>query len=235
MCSERDQLVSKNHPNRRPYNWLMYDVGDAFMRRFQELFKGHLFDLGCGEMPYRDWLLHHADSYTGVDWSSSLHEMKADIVADMNEPLPIESEMADTVISLSVMEHLREPQIMLNEAYRILKPAGSIVLQVPFMWWVHEAPYDYFRYTRYGLQYMFEKAGFKEINVYPQTGFWVMWTLKFNYQSTRLIRGPWLARKTLSLLLRIIWAIDQRVAPWLDRHWKCEAETAGYFVLARKP
>lgn len=223
------------HSNEKPYNWLVYDINYRFLTRLQDHFKGHLFDLGCGDMPYRDWLLDYADRYTGVDWSSSLHEMKADIVADMNEPLPIESEMADTVISLSVMEHLREPQIMLNEAFRILKPAGSIVLQVPFMWWVHEAPYDYFRYTRYGLQYMFEKAGFKEIKVYPQTGFWVMWTLKFNYQSARLIRGPWLVRKTLSLLLRIFWAVDQRVAPWLDRHWKCEAETAGYFITARKP
>lgn len=109
-----------------------------------------------------------------------------------------------------------------------------MVLQVPFMWWVHEAPYDYYRYTQYGLRYMFEKAGFTDIAVYPQTGFWTMWTLKFNYQSTRLVRGPWPVRKAIALLMRGVWALNQRVAPLLDRYWKAEGETAGYFVVAHK-
>lgn len=226
--------ISQNHSNRRPYNWLIYDIGDACLTKFRHYYKGHLYDLGCGEMPYKNWLLNCADQYTGVDWGSSLHELKADILADLNEPLPIESEVADTVMSLSVMEHLREPHVFLNEAHRILRPGGHMILQVPFMWWVHEAPYDFYRYTRYGLQYMFEKAGFTEITIYPQTSFWVMWTLKFNYQTTRLIRGPWLIRKVMALLMRGIWAFDQRVAPWLDKYWKGEAETAGYFVVARK-
>ena len=81
---------------------------------------------------------------------------------------------------------------------------------------------------------MFEKAGFSDVSVYPQTGFWVMWTLKFNYQSTRLIRGPWLARNVIRLFLRAVWAINQRIAPWLDLHWQSEEETAGYFVVAQK-
>ena len=118
-----------------------------------------------------------------MNWSNSPHDLKADIVANLNEALPIENQVADSVISLSVMEHLREPQLFLSEAHRILKPGGAIILQVPFMWWVHEAPHDYFRYTRYGLEYMFEKAGFSAIQIYPQTGFWTTWTLKFNYQS----------------------------------------------------
>lgn len=226
--------ISQAHSNRRPYNWLAYEIGDSCLAKFSDLYKGRLYDLGCGETPYKEWLLNYADEYTGVDWGGTLHKLKADILADLNETLPIESEVADTVISLSVMEHLREPQVFLNEAHRILKPGGAMILQVPFMWWVHEAPYDYYRYTQYGLQYMFEKAGFNDVIVYPQTGFWTMWTLKFNYQSNRLIRGPWPIRKAMALLMRGVWAMDQRVAPFLDKHWKCEAETAGYFVTARK-
>jgi SAM-dependent methyltransferase len=228
------QSLPYSHSNRVLYNWLIYDINHQFLRRFSNHFAGHLYDLGCGEMPYRSWLLKYADSYTGVDWASTLHELKADIVADLNEALPIDDQVADSIISLSLMEHLREPQIFLNEAHRILKPGGVMILQVPFMWGVHEAPYDYFRYTRYGLKYLFEKAGFSAIEVHPQTGFWTMWTLKFNYQSARLIGGPWLMRRLATLLLHLIWAIDQRVAPWLDKHWKCEEETAGYFVVAKK-
>lgn len=226
--------ISHSHPNRQPHNWLIYDIGDEWLNRFTNYYKGNLYDLGCGEMPYKNWLLNYAHTYTGVDWGSSLHELKADVLADLNETLPIESEVADTVISLSVMEHLREPQVFLSEAHRILKPGGAMILQVPFMWWVHEAPYDYYRYTRYGLQYLFDKTGFVDVQVYPQTGFWTMWTLKFNYQSRRLIRGPWPIRKAMALLLQGLWAVNQRIAPRLDNHWNGEAETAGYFVVAKK-
>lgn len=226
--------VTKNHSNRKPHNWLFYDVFDENLQRCRDFYQGHLYDLGCGEMPYKEWLLNYVDSYTGVDWGSSLHELKADILADLNERLPIESEVADTVISISVMEHLREPQVFLSEAHRILRGGGGMILQVPFMWWVHEAPHDYYRYTRFGLQYLFDKAGFVDVQIYPQTGFWTMWILKFNYQTTRLIRGPWLIRKLMAALLRGVWAIDQRIAPWLDKHWKGDAETAGYFVVAKK-
>lgn len=227
--------ISKNHSNRRPHNWLIYDVADHFLAKAAPLYKGTLYDLGAGESPYKDFFLQHAQQYIAVDWAGSQHNTKADIAADLNKPLPIASDVADTVVSLSVMEHLCEPQVFLGEAHRILKRGGTIVLQVPFMWWVHEAPHDYYRYTQYGLHYMFEKAGFSDITVYPQTGFWVMWTLKFNYQTTRLVRGPWPVRKAMALLLRGVWAVNQRVAPLMDRYWKSEGETAGYFVVAQKP
>jgi SAM-dependent methyltransferase len=226
--------ISRLHNNRKFHNWLIYHIGDQWLRKFTDSYKGSLYDLGCGEMPYKDWLLNFVDNYIGVDWGSTLHELKADILADLNEPLPIDSEVADTVISISVMEHLREPQLFLNESNRILKPGGAIILQVPFMWQVHEAPYDYYRYTRYGLQYMFEKAGFTDILVYPQTGFWVMWVIKFNYQSKKLVRGPWLIRKAMGIIMRVIWEVNQRVAPLLDKYWKSEGETAGYIVRAVK-
>jgi SAM-dependent methyltransferase len=226
--------ISRLHPNRRPYNWLIYDNGDSWLERFKDNCKGHLFDLGCGEMPYREWLLKYADSYTGVDWSGTQHELKADIIADLNKPLPIQDEVANTVISLSVMEHLQEPQLFLSEANRILKRGGSMILQVPFMWGVHEAPHDYFRYTRFGLQYLLEKAGFTGVQVYASTGFWTMWTLKFNYQTLRLIRGPVPFRKLISGFLHGLWSLNQRIAPRLDAYWKAEAETAGYFVVAFK-
>lgn len=226
--------ISQAHSNRKAHNWLSYDIGDKWIARFSHLYRGDLYDLGCGEMPFKSWLLGYANNYIGVDWSSSPHELKADIFADLNKPLQIESAVADTVMSLSVMEHLREPQVFLNEAFRILKPGGAMILQVPFMWGIHEEPYDYYRYTQYGLEHLFRKAGFTEVTIYPQTGFWVMWTLKFNYQSTRIIRGSWLVRKVIGLLMRGIWMVDQLVARWLDKYWKSEGETAGYFVVAKK-
>lgn len=194
-----------------------------------------LYDLGCGESPFRDFLLQHADHYIGVDWGGSRHDTKADIAADLNKPLPIESDVADTVISLSVMEHLCEPQVMLNEAYRILKPGGTMLLQVPWQWWIHEAPHDFFRYTPYGLQYLFKKAGFVDVTVEPQSGFFTTWILKFNYFSLRFARGPKLIRWPIKACLVPFWYVGQILAPLLDkldRDWAAEA--AGYFVTAKK-
>jgi hypothetical protein len=111
-----------------------------------------------------------------------------------------------------------------------------MVLQVPWQWWIHEAPYDFFRYTPYGLKYMFDKAGFSDVVVEPQCGFFTMWLLKFNYFSLRLIRGPRPLRWALRTVFSVIWYLDQKAAPYLDKldkNWA--AETSGYFVTARKP
>jgi SAM-dependent methyltransferase len=226
--------ISKFHPNRKAYNWLIYDNFDSWLERFKGHYKGHIYDLGCGELPYKQWLLKYASAYTGVDWSGTLHELKADVIADLNKPLPIEGGVADTILSLSVMEHLQEPRVFLGESHRILKRGGTMILQVPFMWGEHEAPYDYYRYTRFGLQYLFTQAGFGEVQVYPSTGFWTMWIVKFNYQTRKLIRGPWPLHLIISGLFRLVWAADQRIARWLDAHWSGHSETAGYFVVARK-
>jgi len=234
-CGMVPRRPSEFHPNRTLENWLLYDSGDEALVRLRDHLKGAVYDLGCGEMPYREWVLQFADRYVGVDWSDTLHELKADIIADLNDRLPIEDRVADSVISFSVLEHLREPETMLNEAYRLLKPGGAIVLQVPFMWWVHEAPHDYFRFTRYGLEHLFRKAGFVEVEIIANTGFWVMWVTKFNYQTRRLIRGPRLLRVGITAILWLVWIMDQITARWLDKYWKCEEETAGYTVSARKP
>jgi SAM-dependent methyltransferase len=228
--------ISRAHGNRRAYNWLAYDVSDRFLQRFAPLFKGTLYDLGAGESSYRDYFLRFAREYVAVDWTGSLHAARPDIVADLNLPLPIDSEVADTVVSLSVLEHIREPQTMLDEAFRILKPGGAAILQVPWQWWIHEAPFDYFRYTPYGLTHLLCRAGFVDIRIEPQAGFFTTMTLKANYYSLRLIRGPKPARLLLRGAFHIGWYAGQRLAPVLDRFdrdWALEA--GGYFATARKP
>lgn len=228
--------ISQQHSNRRAHNWLIYDIGDRFLLKNAKYYKGVLYDLGAGESPFKDFFLKYAQQYVAVDWAGSYHDTQADIVADLNKPLPIESEVADTVVSLSVMEHLREPQMMLNEAYRILKPGGTIILQVPFMWKVHEAPYDFFRFTPYGLEFSFERANFVDIHIDAQAGFFTTLALKMNYFSLRFIRGPKPIRFILHGMLSICWYVGQMLAPYLDkvdRDWA--QETSGFYVTARKP
>ena len=226
---------SQTHSNRRWHNWLIYNIGDKFLEKYCKHFKGHLVDLGCGEAPYKNYFLQYADKYTGVDWSNTFHNSGADVVSDLNVGINLEDEVADSIISLSVMEHLCEPQVFLNESHRILKSGGKMILQVPWQWWIHEAPHDYFRYTPYGLKYMFEKAGFVDVEIEAQSGFFTTWIMKMNYFSSRFIRGPRVLRYFIGALLHPFWTIGQILAPYLDKldkNW--DAETQGYFVLARK-
>lgn len=198
-------------------------------------FSGTVVDLGCGTAPFRDEILMHAREYIGVDWTNTLHASRATVVADLNGPLPFDDAMADHIVSLEVIEHLAEPAMMLCEAARILRPGGQLTLSAPFQWWEHEAPWDYQRFTRYGLRYQLEKAGFVDIEVRNTTGFWSMWCLKLNYQLVRVPRGPGWARALLRAPLIAFWWLNQAIAPLLDRAWPEERETAGYFVTARKP
>jgi SAM-dependent methyltransferase len=221
--------------NRLAHNWLAKRISNNNVRAHLAQFHGTVIDLGCGTRPYEDDILLHADRYVGLDWSNTLHELAADIVADLNRPLPIADEAVDHVVSFEVLEHLREPGVMLAESFRILRPSGSLTLSVPFQWWVHEAPWDFYRYTRHGLEYLLGKAGFVRIAIQPTSGFWVMWLLKLNYQLARMIRGPRPLRWLLRAGLIPIWWVNQTIAPVLDRLWPFEQETAGYFVTARKP
>lgn len=91
------------------------------------------------------------------------------------------------------------------------------------------------RYTCFGLKYLFTKAGFVDISVKSTTGFWSMWLLDLNYQTTRLIRGGICRRRATRATLIPLWWTSQSTAPWLDRWCPDERETAGYFTTARKP
>src|SRR5690606_3589331 len=108
-----------------------------------------------------------------------------------------------------------------------------IVLQVPWQWWVHEAPYDFFRYTPHGLLHLLKKAGFVNITVEAQSGFFTTIVLKLNYFTGRFIRGPRPIRLIIKGLLAPFWYLGQKLAPLLDkldRNW--ELETTGYWVTA---
>lgn len=227
---------SDGHKIRNRHNWLVYDLIDLDLLAHVESISGCVYDLGCGEMPYRSWFMQYAEDYIGVDWSGTFHQLKADIVADLNRPLPIKSSVANTVISFSVLEHLYNPQKLLNEAFRILVSGGSFMIQIPWQWHVHEAPYDYFRYTPFGIEYLLKEAGFRDVQVSSQGGFFSMIALKLNYFSLRLIRGPRFIRWVVRSVLAMFWFALQKMAPYLDKldkNWSLEAPC--YFIVARKP
>lgn len=208
---------------------------DRSLEKHAGLLAGCVYDLGSGSGCYKRWCLDHAESYIAVDWPGSFHAGSVDIVADLNQKLPIADAVADSAICFSVLEHLHEPRVMLSETARILRPGGLLLLQVPWQWWVHEQPHDYFRYTPYMLRRLLLDAGFETPHIEPQGGFFVMIALKLNYFLCRLIKGPACLRWVLRKVLWFPWQLMQVSALVLDRFdWHPEYETVAYFVTARK-
>ncbi len=217
------------------FNRLAIGIHNAFFNRIRGRMSGCVVDLGCGAMPYRDELIGQGCRYVGVDWPHSVHGAVPDVVADLNQGLDLPDGFADAVMSFSVLEHLSNPDVMLRHACRILRPGGLLFLQVPFQWWVHEAPQDFFRYTRHGLKFMLAREGFAEIEIRPSGGFWTALALKLNYHTHRWVRGPRPLRWALRGLLTPFWVSGQLLAPLLDRMDPDPDETVGYTVEATKP
>lgn len=193
-------------------------------------YEGLVIDLGCGSAPYKQVILRTASKYIGVDWPKTRHDSSnIDVFADLTCQLPFKSGQADTVIAFQVLEHLPNPNHFLSECYRILKSGGRLQMTVPFMWHVHEAPDDYFRFTRYGLEYLLRASNFVDIEISENTGFWQMWVLKFNYHTARGSLGP------LNYLWAPLWWLGQMLAPTADRIDWHPQETASYTLAASKP
>ncbi len=79
----------------------------------------------------------------------------------------VPQEAFDSAICLEVLEHVSNPFVAVGEIAKLLKPGGVLILSVPHLSRVHEAPHDYFRYTRYGIQSVLESSGFEFLEMRP--------------------------------------------------------------------
>jgi SAM-dependent methyltransferase len=111
------------------------------------------------------------ESVTCVDWSNSPHAINhVDIEHDLTQPLPLADGAFDTIIISSVIEHLPEPEAIWREMFRVLRPDGTVLLYVPFLYWLHEVPHDYYRYTEFALRRFAERSGFEVAELTPTGG-----------------------------------------------------------------
>lgn len=126
-----------------------YHIRSSIFRALQEalpLFKGRLLDIGCGKMPYKKYILEHSGvkEYVGLDIEDALEysrEVKADVLWD-GITMPIKSSSYDCAFGTEVLEHCPQPEVVLREVYRVLKPGGVFFFTVPFLWNLHEIPQD---------------------------------------------------------------------------------------------
>ncbi len=134
-----------------------------------------VLDAGAGSCPYKKYVSHA--NYESTDFedifkkkSKKLHNFLCSL-----EDIPKPNNSYDVVVNTQVLQHVEEPQKVINELYRILKPGGKLFLTAPQGWGIHAAPYHFFNFTNFGLKSLFEKAGFKIVFIKPRGGiFWYL-------------------------------------------------------------
>ena len=191
---------------------------------------GRLVDIGCGIKPYRELVAPFVSEHVGVDHASSPHDRSNVDLTGTAYAIPAPDNSFDSALCTEVLEHLEEPEAAIRECHRLLKPGGVAIYSVPFIWHLHEEPRDFFRYSKYGLQYLFEKSGFEILELRAMGGFWVTAGQLFVYYLYRFNRGPlrWIP------IIPALGLVIQGVSYALDRLHRCEQWTCVYMLAARK-
>lgn len=213
-----------------PYHFLL---DDRLAEAAASLPAGALvLDVGAGECPHRRFFAH--TRYVTLDrgigdarWDYSRIDAFGDAVA-----LPFPHGTFDALVNVALLEHLKEPGQAMAEFARVLRPGGQLILSTVQCWEMHQKPNDFFRFTRYGLEYLFGQAGFQPEQLEALGGYF--WLLGF-----RLIN-------VLSFFQRgWRWAIFVLLAPifgfllpfllyYLDPLDRSRDFTLGYFCRCRK-
>jgi len=141
--------------------WFAFRRERAHWAAIAEWAQGRVLDIGAGRREIRDYLAPET-RYVSLDfWETAVgwYHTRPDIFGDAQR-LPIASAGVDTILLLDVLEHLPQPELCLVEVQRILKPGGRLALQVPFLYPLHDEPYDFSRWTVYGLRQLAGQYGF---------------------------------------------------------------------------
>jgi len=190
---------------------------------------GVLIDLGCGEKPYEGLF---AARTIGID--RTYRHGDPDIVG-FAEALPIRDGAASTVLSTQSLEHADDPAELLDEAYRILAPGGTLLLSTHGVFIHHPDPHDYWRWTEEGLTRLFRSRGFDVQRVHHQGEVFLTGLLLAAYpigaptfSGTPVVR--FLAR-AVTTVVNVVGFAAEAAARVLPRHYS----SITYLVAARKP
>lgn len=165
-----DKLTIANEFDPKPVGmlfnncYLIRRIIASSIREHSSSLTGKILDYGCGSKPYEHFF--ESSEYIGIDVATSGEcgpEKKAEFFFD-GIRLPFPDDYFDGVLASEVFEHVFDLDVTLHEIHRVLKPGGQLLFTCPFVWPLHEQPYDFARYTPFALEQLLSDAGFRVIS-----------------------------------------------------------------------
>ncbi len=220
---------------RRVPGWLRAEVfyfEEEIARRVKafggELASGaRLLDAGAGEGQYRE--LFPQCRYVGLDLGigdAGWNYAGLDAIGDLLQ-LPFGEKTFDACLSVVTLEHVTDPRRAVAEMARVAKPGARLLLVAPLEWEVHQAPHDYFRFTRHGLEHLLGEAGWKIKRLEAGGGY-------FRLLARRMMNGLQFFPAPLMVALALVVAPLALLVGWMDGLDRRRDYTLGYFVEAER-
>ncbi len=202
-----------------------------------------VLDAGAGDQRYRPLFRHcryESADFEQIDKSYTASTHVCDLAS-----IPVDDDRYEAIVFTQVMEHLPEPVSVLRELLRVSQPGALLFCSVPMHYQEHEQPYDFFRYTQFGLRHVLESAGWDVGEVRQLDGYLSVAAHHLAYMKQHLPRhrrdyGP-------GLHGALAFAATCLCRPLLKRLARCLAHSAArhryqaagypmnYLALARKP
>jgi SAM-dependent methyltransferase len=193
--------------------------------------EGQCLDAGSGRSPWKPRLREAGLEVLSIDLERRSEEV--DFVGDIQCMPVVGNGSMRTVVCTQVLEHVARPWDALAEFRRVLQPGGMLILSVPHLSAIHEAPSDYFRYTQYGLKSLLENSGFQVRSIRESGGLvsflghpLSMLVLGIGGIAPGLRELAWIVNYVL--LIRALQLVDWMIG--MPRRYPCN-----YVVLAEKP
>ena len=208
-------------------------IADYYDKNLRQHAKGKLLDLGCGKVPFFAAYREFVKDNNCVDWGNTFHKSEyLDYEIDLNNKLPFSDNEFDTIILSDVLEHIPLPQQLWTEMARILSRNGIIIMNVPFFYWIHDLPYDYYRYTEFALRRFVDISGLKLIKLESIGGIPEVVTDIF---AKNILRLPKIGRP---LALFAQWLTLGFIRTKFGKKFSGATSSSfpfGYFLIAEKP
>lgn len=151
---------------------------DFFKKEISKIsVKGNLLDIGAGPTQFRNIFVDF-ERYVGIDFYPYSF---VKVVTDLNKKIPYQNDVFNVVILSNVLEHISNSESLLKESFRVLKRNSKILATIPFLMRIHQAPYDFNRFTIYKLKEIFENAGFSNVIIEPQGNPYEVLEIKFGH------------------------------------------------------
>ena len=217
---------------RKPKRALSAKLTRVTLDRFIESHAGTglTLDIGAKTGPYADWFPNRVS--LDIEARDGIQ-----IVSDA-QALSLADEVFDVVLCTEVLEHLPEPQRAIDEMYRVLKPGGRLLLTTRFLFPIHDAPHDYFRYTKYGLRHLMRAFVIESLEEETTTvGTLAVLLQRLGMQTEppggRVFRAVWLVAAQLARPWS--WLVAREYGDSLRSVPERGIMTSGYHVCAKKP